>query len=428
VTSSDGAQTNEELRRDIELEDYKSWLRELEKQDRWYAETVWAVVAALGAALLPLGRLADSSERIFAAWSIWAIGAAFVHMSATFLMFRIPSHRSVSRAVATMRSALGARQFLSRDEIAGAPLLSSNPTLFRRSTRGGGAFRFLFVAHQLALGSVAAGACWVVHQPPSLHRPNAATWLLLAAAMHFTWLSWRFHWRVSEARNLGEFIITRARDSGVPVLDDAEVRLKQWFSHGTRNLREQCKAAVDAMLSYEDRRYFRWFHFGVDLRSIVAVGFRARRGGASTIPMQLARQLLCGVPRTLRRKLFEAALGMWMTRKYGKDQVLDLWLSNVPFGTPRIIGLERAAMSYFHKTLADLDELDGLLLGERVTVHTGRYYTRRVQRLIEWAVGRGVISEAQRAQADSRLAEMIARRPGEILPDLPSRGSPTAPR
>jgi hypothetical protein len=48
------------MRREIALEDYRAWLRELEKQDRWYAQTVWALVAALGAALLPLKKRPDS--------------------------------------------------------------------------------------------------------------------------------------------------------------------------------------------------------------------------------------------------------------------------------------------------------------------------------------------------------------------------------
>ena len=121
----------------------------------------------------------------------------------------------------------------------------------------------------------------------------------------------------------------------------------------------------------------------------------SRRGGASTIPMQLARQLLRRVPRRLRRKLFEAMLGAYITRRYGKEHVLDVWLANVPFGTPRIIGIELAAERDFDKTLNELDELDGLLLGERVTVCTGRYFPGRLPNPVSWAARQRIISEVQ---------------------------------
>lgn len=402
---------DDQLRRDIALEDYKSWLRELEKQDRWYAQTVWVVVVALGAAITPMRQL-TGVDRTIAAFGLWGVGATFVHISATFLRFRVASYWNISRAVAATRQALKTRTSFARDELAGAPLLSNKPDLFRRTTRGRGAFEFLFGVHELALFAIACGALWVLREIPTWEpNPNAALWLVLLAMSHLTFLVVVFRYGVSEAWNLGEFIVTCARDAGVPVLDDAELRLREWLRHPLPSLAEQARPAISTLVSYEDRRYWKWYRGGIDLRSVVAVVIRKRRGGASSIPMQLSRQLLRRFSRSWRRKMFEAILGAYLVRRHGKRIVLNLWLHKIPFGKHSIVGLTQAASAYLGRALGELDELDGLLLGERATVHTGRYYPERVERLAVWAAGRGHITDAQRAAARDRYARMRERVP-----------------
>jgi hypothetical protein len=66
---------------------------------------------------------------------------------------------------------------------------------------------------------------------------------------------------------------------------------------------------------------------------------------------------------------------------------------------------------YFEKAPEDLDELDALLLAERVTVYTGRYYPSRIERLAAWAERRGLISPEQRLSALQRYTTMEQRIP-----------------
>ncbi len=111
-----------------------------------------------------------------------------------------------------------------------------------------------------------------------------------------------------------------------------------------------------AVLAVEDARFYR--HFGIDLfglaRAMVAnvMAGRIVQGG-STITQQLAKNLFLGPQRTLKRKVQEVILALWLERRFTKDEILALYLNRVYFGSGNF-GLEAAAQSYFGKTAARL--------------------------------------------------------------------------
>jgi penicillin-binding protein 1A len=123
-----------------------------------------------------------------------------------------------------------------------------------------------------------------------------------------------------------------------------------------------------AFIAIEDRRFYS--HFGVDpfgiLRAAVAnVLHRGVSQGGSTLTQQLAKNVFLTQERTLLRKLQEAELALWLERKYSKNEILELYLNRVYFGSGAY-GVEAAAQRYFGKpaknvTLAEAAMLAGLV-------------------------------------------------------------------
>src|SRR6187401_2035364 len=133
-------------------------------------------------------------------------------------------------------------------------------------------------------------------------------------------------------------------------------------------LRELPGFLPKAFLAIEDRRFYS--HYGLDpfgvLRAVGAnVLHRGVSQGGSTITQQLAKNLFLTQERTLQRKLQEVMLAFWLERKYSKDEILDLYLNRVYFGSGAY-GVEAAAQRYFGKsartvTLSEAALLAGLV-------------------------------------------------------------------
>jgi penicillin-binding protein 1A len=123
-----------------------------------------------------------------------------------------------------------------------------------------------------------------------------------------------------------------------------------------------------AFIAIEDRRFYS--HYGVDPVGIAraAVTNLLHRGvsqGGSTLTQQLAKNLFLTQERTLQRKLQEAELALWLERKHSKNEILELYLNRVYFGSGAY-GVEAAAQRYFGKsaknvTLAEAAMLAGLV-------------------------------------------------------------------
>ena len=68
--------------------------------------------------------------------------------------------------------------------------------------------------------------------------------------------------------------------------------------------------------------------------------------GGSTLTQQLAKNLFLTQERTISRKIQEAILALWLEHKYSKDQILELYLNRVYFGSGAY-GVEAAARALF---------------------------------------------------------------------------------
>ncbi|MFK7972913.1 MAG: transglycosylase domain-containing protein [Bacteroidia bacterium] len=135
---------------------------------------------------------------------------------------------------------------------------------------------------------------------------------------------------------------------------------------------------IDALVATEDKRFYE--HGGVDGEALPAAVYRniftGRTTGASTITMQLARNLYpeVGKAKSFRRKLREAMTAIWLERHYTKDELIHAYLNTVNIYS-NCYGIETASKRLFAKSAIDLDEgesafLVGLLKGQ------GRYNPR----------------------------------------------------
>ncbi|WP_421837223.1 biosynthetic peptidoglycan transglycosylase [Novosphingobium sp.] len=108
------------------------------------------------------------------------------------------------------------------------------------------------------------------------------------------------------------------------------------------------------VLSLEDRRFYR--HSGVDCVSLLrAVLWRVagqKRGGASTIHMQMVRTITNDREMTYARKVREIFRSMLMDKRYQKEVILNSYLSIAYFGEGNI-GAEQAAETLFGGRLSD---------------------------------------------------------------------------
>jgi monofunctional biosynthetic peptidoglycan transglycosylase len=118
-----------------------------------------------------------------------------------------------------------------------------------------------------------------------------------------------------------------------------------------------------AVIAGEDNRFCQ--HWGVeidDFREQVEISMRGGRArGASTITMQLAKNLFLWPSRSPVRKVLEIWLTPYLELILGKTRIMELYLNVVEFG-PGIYGVEAAARAHFRKSAADLDAREAALL------------------------------------------------------------------
>ena len=122
---------------------------------------------------------------------------------------------------------------------------------------------------------------------------------------------------------------------------------------------------VNALVATEDERFYD--HSGIDFRGTFrAIAFLGKRGGASTITQQLARQLFVGVRsrnkvQAITQKIKEWVLAVMLERRYTKEEIIAMYLNIYDFGY-QADGIQSAAKIYFNKTPMTLSLEEGATL------------------------------------------------------------------
>ncbi|MEG0919998.1 MAG: penicillin-binding protein 1A [Comamonas sp.] len=138
------------------------------------------------------------------------------------------------------------------------------------------------------------------------------------------------------------------------------------FGEERRNLtpiKDIPQVMVDAVLAIEDTRFFE--HNGVDYkgmaRALLANLGREKAQGASTITMQVARNVYLSSEKTYTRKIYEILLTLKLEHALSKNQILEIYMNQIYLGN-RAYGFSAAAETYFGKPLKDVTVAEAAML------------------------------------------------------------------
>ena len=123
------------------------------------------------------------------------------------------------------------------------------------------------------------------------------------------------------------------------------------------------KVMKDAVLSIEDARFYQ--HGGVDYLGVIRAGLanlgKLKSQGASTITMQVARNVYLSSEKTYTRKIYEILLTFKLEHLLTKDQILEVYMNQIFLGN-RAYGFAAAAETYFGKPLKDITIAEAAML------------------------------------------------------------------
>lgn len=138
------------------------------------------------------------------------------------------------------------------------------------------------------------------------------------------------------------------------------------FGEERRNLTpiaEIPKVMKDAVLAIEDARFFS--HGGVDYIGVIRAGLanmgRAKSQGASTITMQVARNVYLSTEKSYTRKIYEILLTFKLEHLLTKDQILEIYMNQIFLGQ-RAYGFAAASEIYFGKPLKNISIAEAAML------------------------------------------------------------------
>nr|WP_313146680.1 penicillin-binding protein 1A [Diaphorobacter nitroreducens] len=211
--------------------------------------------------------------------------------------------------------------------------------------------------------------------PPTSSMPRAVRWLLLG----FTWiLGLGVAATLTSALAIGlGLAVAYPNLPDVSDLADyrpklplrvysAEGALLGEFGEERRNLtpiQDIPPVMTNAVLAIEDARFFQ--HGGVDYKGVLRAALanlgRVKSQGASTITMQVARNVYLSSEKTFTRKIYEILLTFKLEHLLTKNQILEIYMNQIYLGN-RAYGFAAAAETYFGKPLKSISIAEAAML------------------------------------------------------------------
>ncbi len=143
--------------------------------------------------------------------------------------------------------------------------------------------------------------------------------------------------------------------------------------------------------------------------------------GGSTITQQLAKNIFLSSQKTVSRKVKEMILAVELEAKYSKDQILDFYLNQIPYGS-NAYGVEAASQTYFGKPAKDLDLAESAIIASLPQAPT--YYSpwgdhvndliTRQHYVLDRMAQQGYITQAEADQAKSEKLNFVPPSLGTI--------------
>ncbi len=171
-----------------------------------------------------------------------------------------------------------------------------------------------------------------------------------------------------------------------------------------------------ATVAIEDKNFYK--HKGFDirgyLRAIFNIVVKRRLQGGSTLTQQLVKNTLLTSERTLFRKIREFILAVQIERKYTKDEILQMYLNEAPYGGTAW-GVETASEMYFGKKVKDLNLVESAILAglpQRPSVYspyssTPKAYIERTKAVLRRMREDGYITRDQEEEAVNQLGNVV---------------------
>lgn len=173
----------------------------------------------------------------------------------------------------------------------------------------------------------------------------------------------------------------------------------------------------EAVMAIEDRNFYH--HIGFNPLSVARALFvnvsegEVRQGG-STITQQLAKNLFLSSDKTVKRKVRELMLAIWLERRFTKDEILTLYLNRVYFGAGAY-GIEAASRRYFSKPASELSLGEAALLAGLLKAPSRYAPTsspdeagERARQVLAAMADAGFITEAEERRTAAQPVELAA--------------------
>jgi 1A family penicillin-binding protein len=234
--------------------------------------------------------------------------------------------------------------------------------------------------------------------------------LLLCVVILFAWYAKDLPRpdKVQRSEGLSTVILDR---NGIDLYDifQDENRIPASWDEVPKYLRE-------ATVAVEDKDFYK--HSGLStsgmIRATINIFVFHNFQGGSTLTQQLVKTVLLTQERTLPRKIKEAILAVQIERKYTKDEILLMYLNEVPYGGTAA-GVVSAAKQYFGKSVSDLGLVECAFLAGLPQspsqyspfTGTGKLYIWRTQQVLRRMREDGYISPTQEQDANKQLNNIV---------------------
>ncbi|MBU1127174.1 PBP1A family penicillin-binding protein, partial [Patescibacteria group bacterium] len=175
------------------------------------------------------------------------------------------------------------------------------------------------------------------------------------------------------------------------------------------SLEELPEYVKQSTIAIEDKNFYKHRGFALEgiARAVSKITLKGKVEGGSTITQQLVKNALLSPEKTIRRKIREVILSVATEAIYSKDEILQMYLNQVPYGGTAY-GIEVASQTYFNKHAKDLSLSEAALLAglPAAPTHYSPFGTRpeaakeRQALVLLRMREEGFISEEQRIQAE----------------------------
>lgn len=250
-------------------------------------------------------------------------------------------------------------------------------------------------------------------------------WLIIFGIIGFLGAFAYFAPQIPDPQN----IITRRVSESTKIMDrEGETVLFNVHGEEKRTivpLEDMPEYFKKAVITAEDSNFYN--HRGLDINGIIRAIFvnikeRGLSQGGSTITQQLVKNSLLGRQKTFSRKFKEVILSIQVEQRFEKDQILWMYLNQIPFGS-NIFGVEEASRGYFGKPAKDLTLNESAILASMLKApsyyspygsHTDELIERKND-ILDKMLESGFITEEELNQAKTEELNLAAPSNGGLL-------------